>query len=47
MELINMVFEKINDWIFVNLLYREILDENVNILFNVIFIFFLSIFFYL
>lgn len=47
MELINMVFEKSNDWIFVNLLYREILDENVNILFNVIFIFFLSIFFYL
>lgn len=34
-----MVFEKSNDWIFVNLLYREILDENVNISFNVIFIF--------
>lgn len=34
-ELINMAFEKSNDWIFVNLLYREILDGNVNTLLNV------------
>lgn len=47
MELINMAFEKSNDWIFVNLLYREILDENVNTLLNVTLIFLSPIFSYL